>query len=68
METQGKGVTSLLKKVVCACVYVCVWGGGGREVRARVCVCACVLPRYLSPVVDILIILSGMFCTRDKKK
>ena len=32
------------------------------NVCVRVCVC-----RYIRPVVEIMIILSGMFCTRERK-
>ena len=47
---------------LCACARACV------SVCVCVCVCVCVLSHYLSPVVEIVIILSGMvMCQRRKK-
>ena len=38
-----------------------------QRAHARACVWVCVF-RHVSPVVEILVILSGLFCTRDEKK
>ena len=56
----------MLSVCACACVrvrvrvFVCVCA------CACVCVCVCVFC-YLIPVVEIMIIHSGMFCTRETK-